>query len=370
MTRSEFDRRPRRPRGARAGAVRAPQGALGLFAARRRAADPAARQARRRARVSRAGPDRHQQSLRRAGILRQARRGRHPAHHRRGAQSSISRRASPIRSSARAATRKTGRRPHRPPCHERGGLRQPDEAREPRAPGGRRHGGARTPPAAALAGARGRPHRADRRSRRPHRPGAARGPARCWPRRACNRLKSRLRRPALRRDPAPRPALEHEVEPQLLQLAYAHELPDRRHQRGLLRHPRRLRGARCASVHRGRPLRRRGQPPPRDARARLQERRGDGGGVRRPARGARQHHRDRQALRLPPQGPQADPAALRRRRRRRQRDRAVAAGSRRAAPPGRAGPDASGSRRARRRRASRSPTTRSGSPTSSTSSRA
>ncbi len=69
---------------------------------------------------------------------------------------------------------------------------------------------------------------------------------------------------------------EHDVEPQLLQLAYAHELPHRRHQRGLFRQPRRLRGPRRASMHRGRALRRGGQPAPRDARALSQERRGDG----------------------------------------------------------------------------------------------
>ena len=92
---------------------------------------------------------------------------------------------------------------------------------------------------------------------------------------------------------------EHDVEPQLLKLAYAKHIPHRRHQRNLFRHARRLRGARCAPVHRRRPLRGRGRPPPRHARARLQERRGDGGGVRRLAGGARQHHRDRQALRLP-----------------------------------------------------------------------
>ena len=44
-----------------------------------------------------------------------------------------------------------------------------------------------------------------------------------------------------------------------------------------------------------------------------------GDAVRRPAGGAGQHGRDRPALRLPPDGPQADPAALRRRRRGRQR---------------------------------------------------
>ncbi len=86
----------------------------------------------------------------------------------------------------------------------------------------------------------------------------------------------------------------------------------RRHQRGLFRHPRRLRGPRRAALHRRGPHRRRGQSPPRDARALLQDRRRDGRDVRRSSRGARKHDRDRPALRLPPQGPRADPAALRR----------------------------------------------------------
>ena len=54
----------------------------------------------------------------------------------------------------------------------------------------------------------------------------------------------------------------------------------------LLRRARRLRGARRAAVHRRRPLRRRGRPAPAHARALLQERRRDGGAVRRSARGA------------------------------------------------------------------------------------
>ena len=164
-------------------------------------------------------------------------------------------------------------------------------------------------------GARRGPDRADRRARRADRPGAARRPdgaRRGAARRAC---KAHVRRPALRRAAAPRPQVRARRSSRSFSSSPTPmQLPARRHQRGLLRHARRLRGARCAAVHRRRPLRRRGQPAPRHARALLQDRRRDGGAVRRPARGARQHHRDRQALRLPPAGPQADPAALRRRR--------------------------------------------------------
>ena len=60
------------------------------------------------------------------------------------------------------------------------------------------------------------------------------------------------------------------AEPQLLDLAYAHDAAARRHQRGLLRHARRLRGARRAALHRRGQLRRRGQPAPADARALFQ----------------------------------------------------------------------------------------------------
>ena len=202
----------------------------------------------------------------------------------------------------RAAVRaRSGRRPDRAPRHERGGLRQSDEAREPRPSGERRHRASRTP----------RPPRSQRTPT-----GSSRSPAVPTDRSTapCARASTALAEARLVRLKAAfgdrlyveiqRHGLraEHEVEPQLLQLAYAHELPDRRHQRGLLREPRRLRGARCAAVHRGGPLRRRGQPPPRHARARLQERRGDGGGVRRSARGARA---------TPSRSPSAAPSAPR-----------------------------------------------------------
>ena len=132
----------------------------------------------------------------------------------------------------------------------------------------------------------------------------------------------------------------------------------RRHQRRALPRPRDLlRRPRRADLHRRRRLRRpAGAAPPADARALLQVAGRDGRALRRPARGGREHRRDRPPLRLPPEEAQADPAALRRRR------------GRGAAPPG--------PRRPRRpprgdpARPPRSRPTASGSSSSSASSRA
>ena len=74
-----------------------------------------------------------------------------------------------------------------------------------------------------------------------------------------------------------------------------------------------LRRARRADLHRRRRLcRPAGAAAPADARALLQGPGRDGGAVRRPARGGREHRRDRPALRLPAAEAQADPAAVRR----------------------------------------------------------
>ena len=138
-----------------------------------------------------------------------------------------------------------------------------------------------------------------------------------------------LPRPALRRGPAP---------PGRRRAAHARRGGDRarprrprlrprpaagRHQRRALPDPRPLRRPRRAALHRRRRLRRpAGAAPPADPRALLQVAGRDGRAVRRPARGGREHRRDRPPLRLPPEEAQADPAALRRRR------------GRGAAPPG------------------------------------
>ena len=83
-----------------------------------------------------------------------------------------------------------------------------------------------------------------------------------------------------------------------------------RHQRRALPQGRDVRGARRAAVHRaGRPHRG-PQPAPADARALFQVRGPDAGGLRRPARGLRQHPDDRPPLRLHADAAQADPAAL------------------------------------------------------------
>src|SRR6202521_3268653 len=83
-----------------------------------------------------------------------------------------------------------------------------------------------------------------------------------------------------------------------------------RHQRAVLRHPRRLRGPRRPYLHRRRAAGRRGGAAPAHARALFQVARGDGGAVRRSSRRARFHGGDRAALRVPPQGALADPAPL------------------------------------------------------------
>ncbi len=140
---------------------------------------------------------------------------------------------------------------------------------------------------------------------------------------------------------------EHDVEPQLLQLAYALELPIVATNEAYFATPDDY------EAHDALLCIAEGRYVVEDDRRRVTPEHyfkgadADGGAVRRSARGAREHHRDRQALRLPSQGPQADPAALRCRRRLHQRDRAVAARGRRAEAPGRAGLEGS----ARRERA-------------------
>ena len=73
-----------------------------------------------------------------------------------------------------------------------------------------------------------------------------------------------------------------------------------RHQRALFRDRAGPRSPRRADLHRGRAAARRNRPPPAQCRAPLQEPRRNGRTVRRSAGGARQHRRDRRALRLPP----------------------------------------------------------------------
>ena len=105
---------------------------------------------------------------------------------------------------------------------------------------------------------------------------------------------------------------EKQVEPGLLDLAYANGIAARRDQRAVLRAARGLRGARCADLHRRRAARRRVRAAAAFAGALLQVARRDGGAVRRSARGARLDGRDRAALRVPAEDAQADPAALHR----------------------------------------------------------
>ena len=170
-----------------------------------------------------------------------------------------------------------------------------------------------------------RPDLPDRRPRRADRPGDRGGAGR--PRRRAPRPARRhLRRPPLRRTAAAR-ACQREGgragahRPRLRPRAAAGG-----DQRGLLRHPRGLRGPRRADRHRRGFGDRRRQPPAPFGRALFQVARRDGGAVRGPARGDREHAGNRHALRVVAARAQADPAALCRERRRRRSGRGGDAG--------------------------------------------
>ena len=131
---------------------------------------------------------------------------------------------------------------------------------------------------------------------------------------------------------------EHDVEPQLLELAYALALPIVATNEVYFATPDDYEAHDALLCIADGALRRRGQSPPRHARALLQDGR----------RRWRESFADlpealantieiAQPLRLPAQGPQADPAALRRRRRWRERDRAAALRDGRAARQAEAG---------------------------------
>ena len=117
---------------------------------------------------------------------------------------------------------------------------------------------------------------------------------------AARRARGAVRRPALCRDCSATAApAQRRREPELIELAYAHGLPLVATNEPFFADARRLRGARRADLHRrGRLViaetdRRRLTPEHY-----FKTPRRDGGAVRRPARGARQHRRDRPALRL------------------------------------------------------------------------
>ena len=79
--------------------------------------------------------------------------------------------------------------------------------------------------------------------------------------RAAEGAREDLRQPALCRDPAPRPQARDRGRAHAARPGLRAGAADRRHQRGLFRRPRRLRGARCAAVHRRGHLCHRGQAP-------------------------------------------------------------------------------------------------------------
>ena len=157
-----------------------------------------------------------------------------------------------------------------------------------------------------------------------------------WPSRASRRWRRSSATGSTSRSSATASRREIEVEPQLLELAYARALPIVATNEVYFATPDDYEAHDALLCIAEGALRRRGQPAPRcRASTIFKSAEADGGAVRRPARGARQHHRDRQALRLPPQGPQADPAALRRRRRRGRARPSSRAGGGRAEAPGR-----------------------------------
>ena len=94
-------------------------------------------------------------------------------------------------------------------------------------------------------------------------------------------------------------ATERAAEPALVELAYARGIPLVAANEPLFRARGRLRGARRADLHRRRAAGRRDRPTPADPRAPLQDPRGNGRVVCRPARGGRLDGRDRAALRVP-----------------------------------------------------------------------
>ena len=133
-----------------------------------------------------------------------------------------------------------------------------------------------------------------RRSRTPAR--------RDWPRRSPTAPSSELHRHGL--------PMEAAIEPGLIALADALNLPLVATNDCYLRHPRHARGARRAALHRRGPPAVGTRPPPRHAGTLVQARRRHARAVRRPAGGLRQHPRHRPPLRRDGGDPQAAAAGL------------------------------------------------------------
>ena len=172
-----------------------------------------------------------------------------------------------------------------PPRPDGGGLRQPDAPREP---GLFRRAPRRRAPRSGLC-----PRRERGRSRLPDR--RADGPARRGPalrpggpcRGAAGDPEARLRRPALRRDPAARAGGRTPGRGRPDRPRRPPRPASRRDERALLRRRSGFRGPRRAARHRRRPRRLRREPATALARARLQDPGGDGDPVRRSAGGPR-----------------------------------------------------------------------------------
>ena len=133
-------------------------------------------------------------------------------------------------------------------------------------------------------------------------------------------------------------AAERLCEPALIELAYARGLPLVATNEPFFAAARRLRGPRCAVVHRRGPAHLRRRAPAAHGGASSENPRRNGRAVRRSAGGAGGDGRNRATLRLPPAHPRADPAAFfRRARRRPSRAGAGAAGGGRGTAPRRGG---------------------------------
>ena len=194
--------------------------------------------------------------------------------------------------------------------HERRRLRQPHEARLPAPILSTAEDEAPHIKIGLAAAAWRGPHRADRRPRARSTALARRARTRERKSGCCNPEED-LRRPALRRDPAARPQARDRGRAALLELAYARDLPIVATNEVYFASPDDY------EAHDALMCIAEGRYVIEDDRRRLSREHffktaeQMAQAVRRPAGGAGQHDRDRQALRLPAEGAQADPAALR-----------------------------------------------------------
>ena len=198
-------------------------------------------------------------------------------------------------------------------------LSQPDAAQLPRLPGNAGSSG----PAHQVRVAGRRRRRSDRADRRPRRAGLAGDRCRSGGAggNALRPAGGAVRRPPLCRIAAPRHREGTPRRGRADRSCLRKGISARRDQRALLRDVRRLRGPRCAALHRRRTTDRRDRSRSAHARSPFQDPRRDGRAVRRYSGGAGLDRRDCRALRVPPGHAQADPAAVHGRRGQQRRGR-------------------------------------------------